>query len=188
MRGTVAEVTRQLQAVRLATGNADHSSPLAYPASDFFEDLRERFDRQHPDGGTDTMGNCRREGSLVNVDPELTMVALLELMGNALLYAVGKSPSGCTTCSTTGSDSSDFLHPRTLSRPPRHSPEWVGAYAAALRGATVTASEFVPCVAHHREAPGGTLRFAYSEVDKNALVTTVSHARVNAGDDEPVLS
>ena len=48
MRGSVADITRQLQAVRLATGTPN-PRPFAYKAADLMEDFRDRFERRHGD-------------------------------------------------------------------------------------------------------------------------------------------
>lgn len=168
MRGTVAEVTRQLQAVRLSTG-APTPHLFAYPAADFLEDLRERFDRQHPDALARVQWEVAvGAGSLV-IDPELTMAALLELLGNALLYAVGKStvqvhatagPDGLTLTIREQSALAPSDSPEEWGRSPLSSSRRDGYGLGAFRAWRIIALQ------------NGTLRFAHSEADQ-CLVTTV---------------
>ena len=48
LRGTLLEVTRQLQAIKVATGPVTPNL-LEYPTTDLLEDLRERLERLYPD-------------------------------------------------------------------------------------------------------------------------------------------
>ena len=87
MRASLADLTRQIQAVRLATGTPT-AHRFLYPAGDFFEDLRERFDRQHSESAGRIRWTLETGGKAVlNVDPEQSMAALLELLANAVQFA-----------------------------------------------------------------------------------------------------
>ncbi len=168
MRGTVAEVTRQLQAVRLSTG-APTPHLFAYLASDFLEDLRERFDRQYPDASARLQWEIAvGAGSLV-IDPELTMVALLELLDNALLYAASKST--VRVHATVGPDGLTFAIHEHLAVAPSDSPdEWGRSPLSSSRrdGYGLGAFRAWRIITIQK----GTLHFAYTESDQ-CLVTTV---------------
>ena len=90
IRKTLVEVTRQLQAVRAATA-APLLNKLAYPARDFFEDLQERFERQEPAGKSRVRWQIEVGAVALSVDPESTMSAFLELLGNALRFGGGQA-------------------------------------------------------------------------------------------------
>ncbi len=92
LRGTLGNVTRQLQALRLATGGSA-SYPLEYPAAEFFADLRERFAKMHPGASEKVIWETLVEAEkFVLVDPEQTLNALLELLANALQFAPSAAP------------------------------------------------------------------------------------------------
>ena len=85
IRKTVVDVTRQLQAVRTATA-APLLNKLDYPAHDFFEDLQERFERQETAGKKRLRWQIETGTVSLSVDPEATMSAFFELLGNALRF------------------------------------------------------------------------------------------------------
>ena len=99
LRGTLGEVSRQLQAVKLKTSLSTVHS-MEYPAGDFFEDLRERFERQHTAAVDRVQWRIATAGSLL-VDPELSLAALLEILGNALSFAPER---GAITFQVTAAD------------------------------------------------------------------------------------
>ena len=86
-RATLGNVTRQLQTLRVATGSI-LVYLLEYPASEFFDDLRERLVKSHP-GSENRVAWETNLGpdAMLAVDPELTLNALLELLGNALAFS-----------------------------------------------------------------------------------------------------
>ena len=95
LRQTLAGITKQLQAIRVATAGAK-ANLLPYPAADLFEDLRERFDRLQPDNTAKVTWEISVEPALeVLVDPELTITACLEILGNALQFGDKQAPIRC---------------------------------------------------------------------------------------------
>lgn len=90
VRQGLADLTRQLQAVRVATG-APTMHLFPYPAADFLEDLRERFEKRHGEAAGRVQWASEAGAATVNIDPEQTMAAALELLGNALQHAAGES-------------------------------------------------------------------------------------------------
>ena len=95
LRSTLAGITKQLQTVRVATGVAK-THTLEYPAADLFEDLRERFVRLHPQGASRVAWEMEvGTQTTVNIDPEVTLSAGMELLHNALHFADAGSPITC---------------------------------------------------------------------------------------------
>jgi K+-sensing histidine kinase KdpD len=90
LRGTLFDITRQLQAVKASTSPV---SPhlLPYPAADFFEDLEDRFRRLHPQAVPQVAWKILVAGVSVEIDPELSLHALLELLANALHFGGSKA-------------------------------------------------------------------------------------------------
>ena len=85
LRATLGGLTRQLQAVKLKTGSVSPYT-MEYPARDFLEDLRERFERlQSADAGR-VSWEVSVDGAVLLVDPELSIGALLEMLGNSLYF------------------------------------------------------------------------------------------------------
>ena len=79
MRASLADLTRQLQRVRNATG-APTPHLFAYPAVDFVEDLRDRFQRQDAGRAARVRWEIVPGTETIQVDPELSMAAVLELL------------------------------------------------------------------------------------------------------------
>ena len=169
MRSSVADLTRQLQAVRLAT-SAPNPRAFSYPAADFAEDLRERFDRQHADSTARVRWEIASGTGSVEVDPELSMAAVLELLANALFHAVEGSPVRVhAACDAAAMELA--IH-QTLAAAPQASPqEWGRTPLASSRRDGYGLGAFR--ARRIIESQGGTLRFAYSEADQT-LVTTVT--------------
>lgn len=90
LRASLSAVAKQLQALRLSTC-APAPLVMAYPAQDFFEDLRERFERLEDAPGARATWEFAVGKALIAVDPELTMTALMEVLGNALRFGEGKA-------------------------------------------------------------------------------------------------
>ena len=59
---------------------------MEYPAGDFFEDFRERFERLHVSAAGRVTWEIPVTGAVLFVDPELSIHALLELLGNGLQF------------------------------------------------------------------------------------------------------
>ena len=85
IRKTLLDVTRQLGAIRNSTA-VPPLNKLDYPATDFFEDLQERFERQDVAGKSRVQWQVDAGAVFLSVDPETTMSALLELLANALRF------------------------------------------------------------------------------------------------------
>lgn len=88
LRASLGSVAKQLQALRLSTC-APAPLVMAYPAQDFFEDLRERFGRLDEAGSARAVWQLSPDKVFLAIDPELTTAALLEVLGNALRFANG---------------------------------------------------------------------------------------------------
>ena len=170
VRATLGNVTRQLQTLRVATG-AIRLYLLEYPASEFFDDLRERLVKSHP-GSEDRVAWETNFGpdSMLAVDPELTLSALLELLGNALVFSdVAGSPIHVEV-STAGDRAIVTLHEPQPRRPDIAPQDWGrtpllttrrGAYGLGLFRAR-----------RSFEAQGGRLEVVYS-AENQRLTTTV---------------
>jgi signal transduction histidine kinase len=85
LRGTLLQVTRQLQAIKSYTGPV---SPhlLCYPSAHFFDDLRERFQRLHPKAAGQVTWTISPGADSLLIDPELALSALLDIFANALQF------------------------------------------------------------------------------------------------------
>ncbi len=170
LRNTLANVTRQLQTLRTATG-AVTPYPLEYPAEDFFDDLRERFAKQRSEADTVVTWEIRLEAETVlSVDPELTINALLELLGNALHFTRGATDP--IRVRVSGQDGQIlFLVQEPQPAEPGVTPgEWGRAPLLTTRRGAYGLGLFR--VRRCLEAQGGTLDVAYS-VEQNILTTTV---------------
>ena len=87
LRSSLSGVTRQLHALRAAT-SATTPYPLEYPAGEFFEDLHERFAKLYPTADEKIAWSVDvAPDTMLSVDPELTINALLELLVNAMHFA-----------------------------------------------------------------------------------------------------
>ena len=167
VRASLADLTRQIQAVRLATAApTTHSFP--YPANDFFEDLRERFERQHGTEAGRVEWKLEAGTAAVNVDPEQTMAALLELLGNAAQFAAQGSPIRAEANAGSGTVTFTILQqvaaapvepPGDWGRTPLLSSRRNGYGLGAFRARRIV------------EMQNGTLRYDYRAADQS--VTTV---------------
>ncbi len=166
LRTTLQDVTRQLQTVKVATATV---SPhvLDYPAADLFEDLRERFERLHP-GVADKVSWDVRVGpaTLLLVDPDLTINALLELLTNAIR-------SGATSMSCTAVDAllgaSFILEETSATAPTIPTEEWGDPLLTTRRGAYGLGLFRVRRIL---AAQGGSIAIHFSPTDQR-LTTTV---------------
>lgn len=130
LRATLGELTRQLQAVKLKTGSVSPYT-MEYPAGDFLEDLRERFERlQAADAGRVSWA-AAVGGAVLLVDPELSISALLEILYNSLQFGVpgggvkvaaAPSPQGDGTRVTLTQDlpQAPAIPPEQWGREPMH--------------------------------------------------------------------
>ncbi len=111
LRTALAGITRQLQAVRVATTGAT-AHLMDYPAADLFDDLRERFERVQPEHGQRARWNIEvsRE-KLVSVDPELVLSSCLELLKNALFFSAPGDEVSCDIRASEGGVSASFSQP-----------------------------------------------------------------------------
>lgn len=159
LRGTVSDMTKQLQNLRTATGNVT-AHVMDYPAADLFEDLRERFEKLHPDqkARVQWKATVGPETTAV-VDPEITMNAGLELLRNALHFAPKEGEVACSLEAV--GDRVVLGVEQPLEEPPSLPPETWGAtpLQSTRRGAyglgLFRARRGI-------EAQAGTLRFQYA--------------------------
>lgn len=168
IRSSLADLTRQIQAVRLATG-APTAHLFPYPAGDFFEDLRERFERQHGAAAARMEWTLEAGAGAVNVDPEQSMAALLELLGNAVQFATPNSP--IRAGAKDGDGAVVFAIREQLATPPAESPEQWGRtplLSSRRNGYGLGAFRARRII----ETQHGTLRYAYRP-DDQSLTTTV---------------
>ncbi len=169
IRQSLAGLTRQLQAVRVATGEpTTHLFP--YPAADLLEDLRERFGRQHGEAAARLQWVTDPGAATVNVDPEQTLNAALELLDNAMQHAVGGSTVRVEA--RPGAGVIVVAIHQQLTAAPVHPPaDWGRTPLLSTRRNVYGLGAFR--ARRILEAQGGTLDYAYTEVDR-ALVTTVT--------------
>jgi signal transduction histidine kinase len=101
MRGTVQDIARLLQTIRTHCGPVNPRL-LDYPAPDFFEDLHDRFQRLHPQDAGRCAWSVAAEGVTLSIDPELMLIAFLELFANALHF--GRIPLAMSLDAAAGAD------------------------------------------------------------------------------------
>jgi K+-sensing histidine kinase KdpD len=125
LRRSLLDVTRQLQAVKTLTGPVT-PHPMDYPATELFEDLRERFERQHPEGVDKVRWEIYMGAASLEVDPELSMTALLELLANALHFgADAGNPAVFSACvNRTGSAAVTLRESKPADAPPIGTERW----------------------------------------------------------------
>lgn len=169
IRQSLAGLTRQLQAVRVATGEpTTHLFP--YPAADFLEDLRERFGRQHGDAAARVQWAADVGAATVNIDPEQAIAATLELVDNALQHAAGGSSIRVQGRLGTGGVAVD-VHQQLADAPSSPLADWGRTPLLSTRRNAYGLGAFR--ARRILEAQGGTLGYAYTETD-GALVTTIT--------------
>jgi K+-sensing histidine kinase KdpD len=98
---------------------------LRYPAADFCEDLRARFGRKFPAAAGRVDWRISVADACLLIDPELTLSALLEVLGNALHFG-GARETSITFLAEARADGSVVLELREpQSEPPGVSPaDW----------------------------------------------------------------
>lgn len=168
VRRSLSDLTRQLQAVRVATG-APTTHLFPYPAGDFLEDLRERFQKQHPSAAERVQWAQEAGAVSVNIDPEQTMNALLELLDNALRHAA-ENTSVRVEMRATADSVALSVHQALTEAPPGQPAHWgrtplLSSQRNAYGLGTFRARRIL-------EAQGGALGYTYTEADR-ALVTEV---------------
>lgn len=171
LRGTLGSVTRQLQALRLAT-HASTPYPVEYPAAEFFDDLRERFAKLRPEARERIRWEIEPAlTELLSVDPEQTFSALLELLSNALHFTAGETPPIRVQVSAADGHAVFRLLEPQAAAPAVPPEDWGraplsttrrGAYGLGLFGAR-----------RGLESQGGTLTMEYSS-ENHLLTTTVT--------------
>ena len=168
LRGTLLDVTRQLQSIKSLTGPV---SPhlLSYPAADFFEDLRDRFGRLHPEAGDQVAWSIAVAANALEIDPELSLSALLELLANALHF--GGAGATIAFRAEARADGGVTISLReTPQRPPAVPPEdWGRTPLLTTRRNAYGLGLFR--VRQIIAAQRGTLHAAYSETE--GVLTTV---------------
>lgn len=171
LRGTLADITRQLQAVRTAS-SATTPYPIEYPATDFFEDLRERYQKASPalTAASEWVINVTQD-CVLHVDPELTITALRELLANADHFADQTLPR--FSCIVTGGDTAvefTLKEPRTA-LPGTALEDWGRTPLASTRRGAYGLGLFR--ARRILEAQGGGLKVSYSATQQ-LLETTAT--------------
>ena len=168
VRATVGNITRQLQTLRVATG-AVHPYALEYPAADFFDDLRERLVKLHPESSERFVWDTRLDaGFMLSVDPELTLNALLELLSNALSFADDTTSRFRATVTATADKATVTLQEPRASQPGVTLQDWGRAPLLTTRRGAYGLGLFR--VRRAIEAQGGELEVDYSP--ENQMLTT----------------
>lgn len=180
LRGTLGNVTRQLQTLRSAVG-VTTPYPLEYPAGEFFDDLRERFAKSHPAAKTEA---AQIEWTieidpetLLSVDPDLAIGALLELLANAQHFAQTGTDPIRVIVSATGTHAVFTLHEPQPTEPGVPPADWGRTPLRTTRRGAYGLGLFR--VRRSLEIQGGTLEMAYS-CAQLTLTTTVTLPRVPA--------
>lgn len=169
VRASVGDITRQLHAVRLATGPLTPHLFL-YPAVDFVEDLRERFERRYPDATARTRWQVELGRCSLSIDPELSMTALLELLGNALLFALDGSL--IEVRAEDGADGMMFAIRQSCGAAPVDAPDnWGRTPLTSSRRDGYGLGAFRAW--RTIEAQKGTLRFTFLEGEQSMVTTVV---------------
>ena len=176
VRASVAGITRQLHAVRIVTA-APTPHLLPYPAADFVEDFRERFERQHPADPARIHWEIELGDRSLSIDPELSMAALLELLNNSLLFATDNSriavriedrADGMTLTIRQPAGTAPASSPQDWGKTPWSSSRRNGYGLGAFQARRTI------------ETQKGTLHFAYSEEDQSVVTTVVLPAAEDA--------
>ena len=170
IRNTLMDVTRQLQLVKAFTGPIlPHL--LSYPAKDFFEDLRDRFGRLHPDAAGKVAWKIATGDVALEVDPELSLSALLELLANAIHFG-GESPAISLLAEAPAAGGITVTLRESHSQPPAVAAgDWGRTPLLTTRRGAYGLGLFR--VRRIIEAQGGTLRADYSAAN-NVLTTMIS--------------
>ena len=143
-------------------------TPLDYPATDLFEDLRERYERLHPETVEKISWDIKVDPAVcVLVDPDLTINALLELLTNAIHF-------GATSLDCEAADSPDgisfILKETSAAGPVIPTEEWGEPLLTTRRGAYGLGLFRVRRIL---AAQAGGITFHPSSVDRQ-LTTTVT--------------
>ena len=168
LRGMLLDVTRQLQAIKSASGPV---SPhlLCYPAADFFEDLRERFQRLQPEAAERVSWQIAVEGASLNIDPELSLHALLEVLANALHFGDERAAITFLAGTRTGGDVTVTLREILPQAPAIPLEDWGRTPLLTTRRNAYGLGLFR--VRQIIEAQGGALDAAYSD---QVLTTSIT--------------
>lgn len=169
VRQSLAGLTRQLQAIRVATG-APTPHLFPYPVADFLEDLRDRFKKQHGDVAARVDWPADAGEASANIDPEQTMHAILELLDNALQHAADGFPLRLEVRPGAGAVILS-IHQR-LSAPPASPPQnWGRTPLLSSRRNVYGLGAFR--ARRILKSQGGALDYVHSETD-GSLVTTIT--------------
>ena len=172
LRNTLGNVTRQLQMLRTAASATVSPYPLEYPAEDLFEDLRERFANLHSEAvGKMLWQFDHGPETLLAVDPELTINALLELLSNAVHFTRGESEPVQVQASISG-EALVFALVESQTAAPTVTPEqWGRTPLLTTRRGAYGLGLFR--VRRCLESQGGTLDVQYS-AEQHTLTTRVT--------------
>ena len=171
LRNSLANVTRQLLTLRTAMVTVT-PYPQEYPAEEFFDDLRERFAKLRTEGTGEVVWDVKLDaGSLLSVDPELTINALLELLGNALHFTRGATEPIRVQVTQDEHRVTFSLREPQPAEPGVPPDDWGRTPLLTTRRGAYGLGLFR--VRRCLEAQGGTLDVAYSG-EQNTLTTNVT--------------
>jgi signal transduction histidine kinase len=171
LRATLGDVTKQLQSIKTLTGPVS-AHPLRYAAADFLEDLQERFERTYPGAATRVDWQIAVAQACLSIDPELTLGALLEILGNALHFG-GAREASVTCLAQASAGGGVVLQVREAQpKPPEVSPaDWGRTPLLTTRRSAYGLGLFR--VRRIIEAQGGSLQADYA-ADTGILNTVIT--------------
>ena len=89
LRAMVSEVGANLQSVTVALSQP-RLTVMPYPANEFVEDLRRKLNADYPDEGRKLEWEVEVGETVLQIDPQLLIPALLELFANAFRHERGE--------------------------------------------------------------------------------------------------
>lgn len=172
LRASLSAVSRQLQALRKATC-LPALTLMPYPAGEFFADLRERFERLEPAATPRVDWSILLpDASLLRVDPETTLSAILELLANAVQFGGDHPDFSVLVKSDDGSRASVLLTERKPAQTaPIDTAAWGRKPFQSSRRSAYGLGLFR--AARVFEAQGGAISAVYAEPERT-LTTTVT--------------
>lgn len=83
------EMTSQIGiSLQRLTAGLSQTNPnlIAYPATDFVEDLKQKLAKEHPDNAAKVTWDVQLKGATLKIDPQLIEQAFLEIFSNAFQH------------------------------------------------------------------------------------------------------
>src|SRR5437763_6830028 len=85
LREMTSQIGTSLQRVTAGLNQAN-PNPIPYPATDFVEDLKQKLTKEFPDNAAKVTWDVQLKDATLQIDPQLTQQAFLELFGNAFQH------------------------------------------------------------------------------------------------------